>query len=74
MDIAQKCYLIALVRMAKFLLKTSKFMLEVFDGCFGKEFNKRIIDNRLVNVEHYVREVGEFDLKEELDIVTIVLN
>jgi len=58
----------------KVYAQNNRFILDVFDGRFGKEFDNRFRNNRLQNVEHYVREFGEFDLENKIDVVTIVLN
>jgi predicted methyltransferase len=58
----------------KVIAQNNKFILEVMDGRFGKEFSKRTAGNRLANVEHYKKEFGEFDLNNEVDVVTVVLN
>ncbi len=58
----------------KVIAQNNKFILEVMDGRFNKEFSKRTAHNRLANVEHYKKEFGEFDLKNEVDVVTVVLN
>jgi len=54
--------------------QNNRFILDVFDGRFAKEFEKRTQNNRLENVNHYIKEFGEFDLNEQVDAVTIVLN
>jgi len=54
--------------------QNNRFILDVFDGRFAKEFEQRTQNNRLENVNHYIKEFGEFDLKEQVDAVTIVLN
>jgi len=58
----------------KVIAQNNKFILQVMDGRFGKEFSKRTADNRLANVIHYKKEFGEFDLRDEVDVVTVVLN
>ncbi|NQZ82192.1 MAG: class I SAM-dependent methyltransferase [Colwellia sp.] len=58
----------------KVIAHNNKFILEVFDGRFSKEFEQRTADNRLANVEHYIKEFGQFDLNAQADVVTIVLN
>jgi len=58
----------------KVIAQNNKFILEVMDGRFGKEFNTRTANNRLANVVHYKKEFGEFDLKNEVDVITVVLN
>ena len=58
----------------KVIAQNNKFILEIMDGRFGKEFNKRTANNRLANVTHYKKEFGEFDLNNEVDVVTVVLN
>jgi predicted methyltransferase len=52
----------------------NRFILDVFDGRFAKEFERRTQEDRLENVNHYIKEFGDFDLKEQIDAVTIVLN
>jgi len=52
----------------------NKFILEIFDGRFAKEFAQHTADNRLPNVEHYIKEFGQFDILEQVDVATIVLN
>ncbi len=58
----------------KVIAQNNKFILEVFDGRFANEFNDRLVDQRLPNVKHYKKEFGEFDLNNEVDVVTVVLN
>jgi len=58
----------------KVIAHNNKFILEVFEGRFSKEFEQRTANNRLANVEHYVKEFGQFDIKEQADVATIVLN
>jgi predicted methyltransferase len=58
----------------KVIAQNNKFILEVFDGRFANEFNNRLVDQRLPNVMHYKKEFGEFDLTNEVDVVTVVLN
>lgn len=58
----------------KVIAQNNKFILEVFDGRFAKEFDNRIANERLPNVKHYKKEFGEFDLNNEIDVVTVVLN
>ncbi len=56
------------------IAQNNRFILDVFDGRFAKEFDKRFVNNRLNNVNHYIKEFGEFDLENQVDVVTIVLN
>lgn len=58
----------------KVIAQNNAFILEVFDGRFAKEFEKRIAGQRLPNVSHYKKEFGDFDLDNEVDVVTVVLN
>lgn len=58
----------------KVIAQNNKFILEVFDGRFAKEFDHRIANQRLPNVSHYKKEFGEFDLNNEVDTITVVLN
>lgn len=58
----------------KVIAQNNKFILEVLDGRFAKEFNNRIAEQRLPNVSHYKKEFGEFDLDNEVDVATVVLN
>ncbi|WP_448548763.1 class I SAM-dependent methyltransferase [Thalassotalea fusca] len=58
----------------KVYAQNNRFILDVFDGRFGKEFDARFENNRLSNVKHYVKEFGEFDLENQIDVITIVLN
>ena len=58
----------------KVIAHNNRFILDVFDGRFGKEFAHRFDNNRLQNVEHYVKEFGEFDIHNQVDVITIVLN
>ncbi len=58
----------------KVIAQNNKFILEVFDGRFAKEFDKRVAQQNLANVSHYKKEFGEFDLDNEVDAVMIVLN
>lgn len=58
----------------KVIAQNNRFILDVFDGRFSKEFNQRLENQRLSNVEHYVKEFGEFDISNQVDVVTIVLN
>jgi len=52
----------------------NKFILQVFDGRFAKDFEQHTANNRLPNVEHYIKEFGQFDIHEQVDVATIVLN
>lgn len=56
------------------IAQNNNFILEVLDGRFAKEFDKRTAKQRLPNVKHYKKEFGEFDLNNEVDVVTVVLN
>ena len=58
----------------KVYAQNNRFILDVLDGRFGKEFNQRLENNRLSNVKHYIKEFGEFDIKNEVDVITVVLN
>jgi len=58
----------------KVFAQNNRFILDVFDGRFAKEFELRTQNKKLPNVSHYITEFGEFDLKEQVDAVTIVLN
>ncbi len=58
----------------KVIAHNNKFILEVFDGRFGEEFMQRTADNRLPNVEHYIKEFGQFNIFHQVDVATIVLN
>lgn len=58
----------------KVIAQNNKFILEVFDGRFAKEFENRVAQQNLANVSHYKKEFGEFDLDNEVDAVMIVLN
>ena len=56
------------------IAQNNRFILDVFDGRFAKEFDSRFNNNRLENVEHYVKEFGEFDIEQQVDVITVVLN
>ncbi|MCJ8321984.1 MAG: hypothetical protein MJK12_20290 [Colwellia sp.] len=58
----------------KVLAHNNQFILQALDGRFGKQFTERTANNRLANVSHYQKEFGEFDLSNEVDVVTVVLN
>lgn len=58
----------------KVIAQNNRFILDVFDGRFSKEFEQRFQNNRLNNVEHYIKEFGEFDIENQVDVITIVLN
>jgi len=58
----------------KVYAQNNKFILEVMNGRFAKEFDARTADNRLNNVIHYKSEFNEIALKKQIDVVTIVLN
>lgn len=58
----------------KVIAQNNRFILDVFDGRFAKEFESRFESNRLNNVDHYVKEFGEFDITNQVDVVTVVLN
>ena len=38
----------------KVIAQNNRFILDVFDGRFSKEFDKRFDNNRLNNVDHYI--------------------
>ena len=58
----------------KAIAQNNQFILAVLDGRFAKEFEHRTAKQRLPNVNHYKKEFGEFDLDNEVDVVTVVLN
>ncbi len=58
----------------KVIAQNNRFILDIFDGRFAKELDGRLANKRLNNVEHYVKEFGEFDIENQVDVVTIVLN
>lgn len=58
----------------KVYAQNNKFILEIMNGRFAKEFATRTEKNRLNNVTHYQSELNEIDLKNQIDVVTIVLN
>jgi len=58
----------------KVYAQNNKFILEVLDGRFAKEFAARTKDNRLTNVVHHQNEFNNIGLKNQIDVVTIVLN
>jgi len=58
----------------KVYAQNNKFILEVMNGRFAKEFAKRTANNRLNNVIHYQNEFQDIGLKQQIDVVTIVLN
>jgi predicted methyltransferase len=58
----------------KVIAQNNQFILTVFDGRFAKEFDHRVAKQRLPNVSHYKKEFGDFDLDNEVDVVTVVLN
>ena len=58
----------------KVYAQNNKFILEVLNGRFAKEFDARTANNRLNNVIHYKSEFNEIGLKKQIDVVTIVLN
>lgn len=58
----------------KVYAQNNKFILEIMNGRFAKEFATRTENNRLSNVIHYQSEFNEIDLKNQIDVVTIVLN
>jgi len=58
----------------KVYAQNNKFILEVMNGRFAKEFAVRTANDRLNNVIHYQNEFNEIGLKKEIDVVTIVLN
>jgi len=58
----------------KIIAQNNKFILEIMNGRFAKEFKQRTANKRLANVKHYIKEFGEFDLNQEVDVATLVLN
>jgi len=58
----------------KVYAQNNKFILEVMNGRFAKEFAARTANNRLNNVIHYQNEFNDIGLKKQIDVVTIVLN
>lgn len=58
----------------KVYAQNNKFILEVMNGRFAKEFAARTANDRLNNVIHYQNEFNEIGLKKQIDVVTIVLN
>ena len=58
----------------KVYAQNNKFILEVLNGRFSKEFDVRTANNRLKNVIHYKNEFKDINLKKQIDVVTIVLN
>lgn len=56
------------------IAQNNRFILDVFNGRFAKEFEQRFDNNRLNNVDHYVKEFTEFDLNNQVDVITIILN
>jgi len=58
----------------KVYAQNNKFILDVMNGRFAKEFATRTANNRLDNVIHYQHELNEIDLKKKIDVVTVVLN
>lgn len=58
----------------KVYAQNNKFILEVMNGRFAKEFAVRTANDRLNNVIHYQNEFNEIGLKKQIDVVTIVLN
>jgi len=58
----------------KVYAQNNKFILEVLNGRFAKEFDARTANNRLNNVIHYKNELNKIGLKKQIDVVTIVLN
>jgi len=61
-------------KQGKVIAQNNKFILEIMEGRFNKEFAKRTADNRLANVEHYIKEFGDFNLYQQVDVATVVLN
>lgn len=61
-------------KQGRVIAHNNQFILEAFEGRFGKEFQQRTDNNRLANVEHYIKEFGQFNLNQQVDVVTIVLN
>lgn len=58
----------------KVYAQNNKFILEVLNGRFAKEFAVRTANDRLNNVIHYQTEFNDIGLKKQIDVVTIVLN
>ncbi len=58
----------------KVYAQNNKFILEVMNGRFAKEFAARTANNRLNNVIHHKNEFNDIGLKKQIDVVTIVLN
>jgi len=58
----------------KVYAQNNKFILEVMNGRFAKEFAARTQNSRLDNVIHHQKEFNEIGLKNQIDVVTIVLN
>jgi len=56
------------------LAHNNKFMREVMEGRFNKELDSRLEKNRLPNVKRFDKEFGEFNLENEIDVATMVLN
>jgi len=54
--------------------QNNKFILEIMNGRFAKEFAARTANNRLNNVIHHQNELNEIGLIKKIDVVTIVLN
>ena len=52
----------------------NKFMLEVMEGRFKNEMDKRLAKNRLPNVKRLHKEFGQLGLKNEMDAATLILN
>lgn len=56
------------------LSHNTKFMLEVRDGVNNKQMTDRLANNRLPNVTRFHREMGNLNLTNEVDAVTLILN
>jgi len=56
------------------LAHNTDFMLTVLDGRFNKEISKRLSNNRLKNVTRFEHEFGDFNLNDEIDAATMMLN
>ena len=56
------------------LAHNNNFMLKVMDGRFNKEITKRLDNNRLKNVTRFEHEFGDFNLNNEIDAATMMLN
>ncbi|WP_281561387.1 class I SAM-dependent methyltransferase [Thalassomonas sp. RHCl1] len=56
------------------LAHNNNFILTVLDGRFNKEITKRLQNNRLKNVTRFEHEFGDFNLNNEIDAATMMLN